>query len=611
MKAMICFTHPAWVRRFHHIIWRMRERGDEVLCFVAEKDGNSTLLERYGIPYVRCARSTGKNPVEKALLFLKLSAQFSLAALKWKPDIMIGRAAPMLAVAAWVSGKPHLIYEDTEVSKFALRICKHLSTKILDPPHLSERPGPPAGAAGHLQGAVLPASLRVHAGPLRCSVTCGFNPDEPYILVRFVAWNASHDIGKHGLDDEGKIRLVKRLEQYGRVYVSAEGDVPEALRPRLLKTPYELIHHVLAFAQLVFSEGATMASEAAVLGTHALYVNTIVSGSTREQSERFHLMDCFNEGEDRYERAAARAEALLATPDLKKIGLEKQKKLLSEKVDINGYSYGRDGQACQGGEERLMTWLDIGNGWRNLFLLSSALQAAALGLCFCLRGWFSPRHRAGLLPHRCGGHAAVPVSVDAAAGAPVARRRPSGCTSACRRLLAAVGLAWMALAPRAQRFRAALRGRDAAMRAAAQRRALLHMDRATVAAACFAACIVILLACRCACATRPAWRACAGGDAGEYLALAQRYCEDRDLGKPPGKGRYHRPFSRAQPFSLAGTVHELRTVPYRRRGGLSQRQGRLYRPRAKHLLHGGGLSGAAHRGVPGAQALGAAGRGAV
>ena len=92
---------------------------------------------------------------------------------------------------------------------------------------------------------------------------CGFNPDEKYILVRFVAWNASHDIGKHGLDDEGKIRLVKRLERYGRVYVSAEGDVPEELRPRLLKTPYELIHHVLAFAQLVFSEGATMASEAA------------------------------------------------------------------------------------------------------------------------------------------------------------------------------------------------------------------------------------------------------------------------------------------------------------------------------------------------------------
>lgn len=120
--------------------------------------------------------------------------------------------------------------------------------------------------------------------------------------------------------------------------MSAEGDVPEELRPRLLKTPYELIHHVLAFAQLVFSEGATMASEAAVLGTHALYVNTIVSGSTREQSEPLPSDGLLQRGRGPLRaRAAARAEELLATPGLKEIGLEKQKKLLSEKVDINGY----------------------------------------------------------------------------------------------------------------------------------------------------------------------------------------------------------------------------------------------------------------------------------
>lgn len=336
MKAMICFTHPAWVHQFHHIIWRMRERGDEVLCFVAEKDGNSTLLERYGIPYVRCAKSTGKNPVEKAFLFLKLSAQFSVAALRFKPDIMIGRAAPMLAVASWVSGKPHLLYEDTEVSKFALRICKRLSTKILTPRTFLTDLGPRQERLDTYKELFYlhPSVFTPDKQKLR---DVGFDPDEKYILVRFVAWNASHDIGKHGLDDEGKIELVKRLSKYGRVYVSAEGAVPEALKPHLLHTPYELIHHVLAFAQLVYSEGATMASEAVVLGTHALYVNTIVSGSTREQAERFGLLYNFNEGDDRYERATAQAEALLEMPNLVELGHEKQKKLLEEKVDINNY----------------------------------------------------------------------------------------------------------------------------------------------------------------------------------------------------------------------------------------------------------------------------------
>ena len=336
MKAMLSIDHPAWAHQFRYIVKQLEARGDKVLTLAVEKDGDTQLLDRFGIPYVLSARSTGKNIVEKGLLFLGLCVEHTWRALRFQPDVLIGRASPMMAVAAWIARKPHIIYEDTEVSKFSLRICKHLSTKILTPRTFLSDLGPRQERLDtykelfYLHPSVFTPDRQV----LR---DCGFNPDEPYILVRFVAWNASHDIGKHGLDDEGKIRLVKRLERYGRVYVSAEGDVPEALRPRLLKTPYELVHHVLAFAQLVFSEGATMASEAVVLGTHALYVNTIVSGSTREQSERFHLMYCFNEGEDRYERAAAQAEALLATPGLKEIGLEKQKKLLSEKVDINGY----------------------------------------------------------------------------------------------------------------------------------------------------------------------------------------------------------------------------------------------------------------------------------
>ena len=153
--------------------------------------------------------------------------------------------------------------------------------------------------------------LIAHPEVAHGKIRVGFTPDEPYILVRFVAWNASHDIGKKGLDDAGKIALVKQLSKYGRVYVSAEGNVPEELKPHLLTTPYELIHHVLAFAKLVYSEGATMASEAVMLGTHALYVNVIKSGSTQEQSERFHLLYNFNEGEDRYEKATAKAIQLL------------------------------------------------------------------------------------------------------------------------------------------------------------------------------------------------------------------------------------------------------------------------------------------------------------
>ena len=336
MKVMLSIDHPAWAHQFRHIVKRLEARGDEVLTLAVEKDGDTRLLERFGIPYVLSARSTGKNIVEKGLLFLGLCVEHTWRALRFQPDVLIGRASPMMAVAAWIARKPHIIYEDTEVSRFSLRICRRLSTRILTPRTFLSDLGPRQERLDTYKELFYlhPSVFTPDRQALR---DCGFDPDEPYVLVRFVAWNASHDIGKHGLDDEGKIRLVRRLERFGRVYVSAEDGVPAALEPNLLTTPYELVHHVLAFARLVYSEGATMASEAAVLGTHALYVNTIVSGSTREQSERFHLLYCFNEGEDRYERAAEKAEELLSDPDLKALGLEKQKKLLSEKVDINDY----------------------------------------------------------------------------------------------------------------------------------------------------------------------------------------------------------------------------------------------------------------------------------
>ncbi|MEG0640154.1 MAG: hypothetical protein RR824_08935 [Clostridia bacterium] len=336
MKAMISIDHPAWAHQFRPILGLMKARGDQVRTLAIEKDGDTALLQSFGIPYVLCAHSTGKNVFEKGCLFLGLCLNHAWHALRYQPEILIGRASPMMAVAAWAARKPHLIYEDTEVSKFSLRICKRLSTKIITPRTFLTDLGAKQERLDtykelfYLHPSVFTPNKQV----LR---DAGFQPDEPYILVRFVAWNASHDIGKHGLNDADKLALVKRLEKYGRVYVSDEGSTSDALRPYLLKTPYELVHHVLAFAQLVYSEGATMASEAVVLGTHALYVNTIVSGSTKEQAERFHLLYNFNEGEDRYERATAQAEELLAMPDLVALGREKQQVLLSQKVDINRY----------------------------------------------------------------------------------------------------------------------------------------------------------------------------------------------------------------------------------------------------------------------------------
>ena len=337
MRVMISVDHPAWAHQFHHIVEKLCARGDEVLVLAIDKDGASGLLKSYGIPYNLCAKGTGRNIVEKGWLFIRLCVNHTLHALRFRPDALIGRASPMMAVAAWVSCKPHLLYEDTEVSRFSLNICKRLSTKILTPrTFLTDLGARQERVDTYKELFYLHPS--VFTPNRQTLLDVGFNPDEPYVLVRFVAWNASHDVGKHGLSDAEQLSLVRRLEAAGvRVWVSSEKPLSPELTPYKLTTPFALAHHVLAYAKLVYSEGATMASEAVVLGVHALYVNVIKSGSTREQSERFALMYNFNDGDDRYERALAQALVLLADPLLAQKGREKRQKLLREKVDINDY----------------------------------------------------------------------------------------------------------------------------------------------------------------------------------------------------------------------------------------------------------------------------------
>ena len=110
------------------------------------------------------------------------------------------------------------------------------------------------------------------------------------MLLRFVSWSASHDVGQHGI--RNKIDLVKKLEKYGRVFISSEETLPSELREYSLKLSPEKIHDVLYFAHLYLGEGGTMATEAALLGTPALFVSSLAGtmGNFIELEKKYGLM---------------------------------------------------------------------------------------------------------------------------------------------------------------------------------------------------------------------------------------------------------------------------------------------------------------------------------
>ena len=92
----------------------------------------------------------------------------------------------------------------------------------------------------------------------------------------------------------------------------------------------------MAHAALVFGEGATMMSEAAVLGVPSVYVNPLTAGTLEEQEREYGILFGFRPAD--FEAAVVKAETILAAPDPERwraIG----RRIAAEKVDVTELLY--------------------------------------------------------------------------------------------------------------------------------------------------------------------------------------------------------------------------------------------------------------------------------
>ena len=89
-----------------------------------------------------------------------------------------------------------------------------------------------------------------------------------------------------------KREIVQTLERHGRVLISSDGILPKDLESFRINLPAYRLHDLLYYAQLVVSEGATMATEAAVLGTPAVYSSPMAPklGNFLELMNRYQLV---------------------------------------------------------------------------------------------------------------------------------------------------------------------------------------------------------------------------------------------------------------------------------------------------------------------------------
>jgi predicted glycosyltransferase len=329
MRILVDILHPAHVHVFRNFIAEMTRRGHEVMVTARDKDRSLELLDRYGLAYEHISDQR-PGTLGMAVEMSQRTGRLLQVMRRFDPDVMTGIMGPSIAVAGALRRVPAVVFYDTEFATQTNWFVYPLAHSVCTPDcYRGKVRGTHVTYAGYHELAYLHPN-RFQPDPAKLD-GFGLHEDEPYSIVRFVSWEAVHDRSEKGLTLAQKRELIELLGRRGRVLVSSEAALPDDLAEYQVKGPVEDIHHLLAHAQLVVGESATMSSEAAVLGVPAIFIATTDRGYTEDEEKRYGLVRHFRE--EQYEIAVRAIDDLLAASPREAGGVARAR-LLADKIDV-------------------------------------------------------------------------------------------------------------------------------------------------------------------------------------------------------------------------------------------------------------------------------------
>jgi uncharacterized protein len=287
MRIFLDIGHPAHVHYFRNLIKLMQAKGHEFFISARDKEVTLELLEKYNISYINRGKGS-PSLLGKFFYMLKADRLLLIKAKKFRPDLFLSFASPYASHIAWLTRKPHISFTDTENAPLGILSFAPFTECILTPDSFKKDFGKKhVRFRGFMELCYLhPNYFHPHNEILR---EVNLNEKDQFALIRFVSWQANHDIGQVGISDKIKIQLVMELRKKMKVFISSEGFIPNEIKEHKLQISPEKIHCLLSFATIYIGEGATMASECAMMGTPAIYINSLSSGTLEEQ-QRYGLV---------------------------------------------------------------------------------------------------------------------------------------------------------------------------------------------------------------------------------------------------------------------------------------------------------------------------------
>lgn len=333
MRILVEMGHPGHVHFYKHAIWRLQEHGHEVLVSARDKDVALALLDHYGFRY-RTLSAIGNGRWGMVKEFLQRAWGVLRLIRVFNPDVVTGIGGLFIAPISRLLGKPSIVFTDSEPVPIHRYFTHPFASVICTPDCFTRDLG-----NHHIRYAGYHELAYLHPDYFQPDPTVldelGVSEGEPFIILRFVAWKASHDLGQQGFSIEMKRKVVKTLSRYGRVFITSETPLPEEFEPYRISVPPHRIHDVLYYARLFMGDGATMATEAGILGTPAVRSSSLAlsMGNFVELLDRYELVYSYYDPTE----ALQRAVLLLEWEDAKVEWQRRREKLLAEKINVTDW----------------------------------------------------------------------------------------------------------------------------------------------------------------------------------------------------------------------------------------------------------------------------------
>jgi uncharacterized protein len=318
MRILIDMGHPAHVHFWKNFIWEMEKKGHDFKVIMREKNPMRELLEHYKIPFTSIG-SPPSGTLNKAVRMPANDMKILKIAREFKPDVLTGIGSPYVAQVGKLMRKPSYIFTDTEHATLINRLAVPFATKVLTPNCFMGDFGDK-----HVRYNSFHELAYLHPNHFKEK---GIGKDN--IIIRLSSWDASHDRGRQVIEDIVFTRLSDKLREHGNVVMSREDGKRMTLEGKLYE-PWQL-HAIMKNAILYIGDGATMATECALLGVPAIYVSPLAGTmGNHENLEEYGLM---------LPRKMLPSDntitSIIETP--KSVWKEKQQRMIRDKIDMTDY----------------------------------------------------------------------------------------------------------------------------------------------------------------------------------------------------------------------------------------------------------------------------------